>query len=166
MQFLQSSRHFHLHECKLLGIGKRRNYPTYIHIFQNYRKVTTLTFKSLIIGCSGLISNTLLPRINSKLLGSPSVWAFINLQKPNRANHKTMRCINGREMPKWLRSHLSILADHPNLPDTRTHGEELRRLEIWTLATLSPNLFFIQSHVWPNSCLISLSFSSFLSPAK
>ena len=27
-------------------------------------------------------------------------------------------------------SYRSILADHPNLPDTRTHGEELKRVEI------------------------------------
>lgn len=41
----------------------------------------TLTFKSLMMGCSGLISKTLLPLINSKLDASPSVCAFINLQK-------------------------------------------------------------------------------------
>ena len=59
-----------------------------------------------------------------------------------------------------------MLADQPNLPDTRTQGDELRRLEIWTLATLSPKRFLIQSQVWPNSCFISFSFSSFLSPTK
>jgi len=59
-----------------------------------------------------------------------------------------------------------MFADQPNFPDTRTQGEELSRFEICTLATLSPSRFLIQSHVWPNSCFISFSFSSFLSPAE
>lgn len=43
--------------------------------------VVYLTSKFLIIGCSGLISNTLLLLMNSKLEGSPIVCAFINLQQ-------------------------------------------------------------------------------------
>lgn len=61
---------------------------------------------------------------------------------------------------------LSMFADQPNFPDTRTQGEELSRFEICTLATFSPSRFLIQSHVWPNSCFISFSFSSFLSPKE
>jgi hypothetical protein len=60
-------------------------------------------FKSLTIGWSGLISKILLPLMNSKLDVSPSVCAFMSL---------------------------SMLADQPNLPDTRTHGDKLRRFDI------------------------------------
>uniref|UniRef100_A0A0A9EBZ0 Uncharacterized protein n=1 Tax=Arundo donax TaxID=35708 RepID=A0A0A9EBZ0_ARUDO len=59
---------------------------------------------------------------------------------------------------------LSMLADQPNLPDTRTQGEELSRFEIWTLATLSPSCCFIQSHRRVYSCLLSFSLSSSSSP--
>jgi len=59
-----------------------------------------------------------------------------------------------------------MFADQPNFPDTRTQGEELSRFEICTLATLSPKRFLIQSIVELNSCFISFSFSSFLSPTE
>uniref|UniRef100_A0A0A9EYN7 Uncharacterized protein n=1 Tax=Arundo donax TaxID=35708 RepID=A0A0A9EYN7_ARUDO len=86
-------------------------------------------FKSLTIGRLGLISKILLPLVNSKLDVSPSVCAFMSL---------------------------SMLADQPTLPDT-THGEELRRFDIWTFATLSPSCCFTQSHRIVYSCLVSFS---------
>lgn len=61
-------------------------------------------------------------------------------------------------------SYLSILADHPNFPETRTQGDELRRLETWTLATLSPSCCFIQSQRRLYSCFVSLSLTSSSSP--
>jgi len=61
-------------------------------------------------------------------------------------------------------TNLSILADHPNLPETSTQGDELRRLETWTFATLSPSCCFIQSHKRLYSCCVSLSFTSSSSP--
>ena len=125
------------------------------------------TFKFLMIGCSGLISKTLLPLMKSKLEVSPAACAFISLQGNQWDLDRVRNLPKGSYLEKkWEEIYLSMLADQPNLPDTRTQGEELRRLEIWTLATLSPKCFLIQSQVWPNSCFISLSFSSFLSPAQ
>ena len=62
--------------------------------------------------------------------------------------------------------YLSIFADQPNFPDTSTQGDELIRLETWTLATLSPRFCFIQSHKRVYSFSTSFSFSSSTSPAK
>lgn len=76
---------------------------------------------------------------------------------------KALRQRSGCMGPRtW--NHLSMLADQPNLPETRTHGEELSRFEIWTLATLSPSCCFIQSHRRVYSCLLSFSLSSSSSP--
>lgn len=61
-------------------------------------------------------------------------------------------------------TNLSILADHPNLPETSTQGDELRRFETWTLATLSPSCCFIQSQRRLYSCFVSLSLTSSSSP--
>lgn len=64
-------------------------------------------------------------------------------------------------------TNLSILADHPNLPETSTHGDVLRRLETWTFATLSPSCCFTQSQRRLYSCLVfsfSLTSSSSSSP--
>lgn len=66
---------------------------------------------------------------------------------------------------KWRTiPNLSMLADHPNLPETSTQGEELRRFETWTLATFSPSCCLIQSHNRLYSCLVSLSLTSSSSP--
>ncbi len=61
-------------------------------------------------------------------------------------------------------AYLSMLADHPNFPETSTQGEELIRLEIWTFATLSPRFLFIQSHSSLYSFSISFPFSSSSAP--
>jgi hypothetical protein len=47
-----------------------------------------------------------------------------------------------------------MLVDQPNMPDTRTHGEELRRFDIWTFATLSQSCCFTQSQRRVLSCLV------------
>lgn len=49
-----------------------------------------LTFRSLMMGCSGLISNILLPLMNSKLVVSPRVWALINLFKRLKENFNSL----------------------------------------------------------------------------
>ena len=59
------------------------------------------------MGCVGLISRILLARMYSISLESRICALMI----------------------------FSILADHPNLPATSTHGELSRRLDTWTLET-------------------------------
>lgn len=89
------------------------------------------TFMFLIIEWSGLISNTLLPFMNSRLVVSPDDCAFISLL---RYTYSMLLAHQGKRGENFLLvkkvSYLSMFADQPNLPDTRTQGDELRRLEI------------------------------------
>jgi len=123
------------------------------------------------MGWSVLISNILLPLMNSKLEVSPRACAFISLKKWKLKIVQAL-CHENHQLlvREWLEklneslTNLSMFADQPNFPDTRTQGDELKRLEIWTLATLSPSCCFIQSHSRLYSCLFSLSVTSSSSP--
>lgn len=110
--------------------------------------------------------------MNSRLDISPTVCDFISLQS-NKIYRLSKYAGVGWGCLTYITGtrntgafYLSMFADQPNFPDTSTQGDELKRFDICTLATLSPKRFLIQSQVWPNSCFMIFSFSSFLSPEK